>query len=712
MKDQLSNDEEFSPGESVGTDDATISDVLAATPLVLTPGQIIQDKFKVIELLGKGGMGTVYRVEHLLVGRQYALKCLSKYQPNDGNWRRFQNEAKAAHMLDHPNLLRFYEFGLLSSGQPFFLMELVDGVTLSDEIKNLGHIPLERALRIFIQVAFAIQYAHEYKVIHRDLKPSNIMLVRAKQEHEKESVKVVDFGIAKLTGVDEFNQQTLTKTGEIFGSPLYMSPEQCLGIGVDHRSDLYSLGCVFYESLTGAPPFIGESALSTMMKHQTDTQLSLKEASLGLEYPQALENIVNALLEKNPSDRYQSATALAHDLIELERKYAEKSLIQAATPIPKKSIAKTEPPPRTSKPISPTTTIGSSVGAFILGVGLCYAYMSQHHQPLAQTPAVPKSKKTFAERIEKAKKNNRKWSTFKNSVKVFEFPERDSLGLLVLKNNRSFAACETVTLQASEPLALLASNYLLENPNLFDQFREDDLDILDFGDSVFAKTPAFRKIALLTGLNALNVSGTAFSNRDFVFLREMPNLRHLNMAISDITCAGLMNEPFLSQLNLLDVSGIEDGAALTAQADKLTNIQQLALAGCALTDEDLTALAKCPSLKVLTLALNSRISDKGVANLLPLKQLEWVDLSMTSVTPACVESLKLFPKLKKVEIAKRLWTDFDQGNFQAVLKKHNPNIEVYYQDLATFDGETCIPGLPWKARGLVPHINIGRVFQK
>ena len=131
-------------------------------------------------------------------------------------------------------------------------------------------------------------------------------------------VKVVDFGIAKLTGKDEFTQMTLTKTGEIFGSPLYMSPEQCMGMGVDHRSDLYSLGCVMYESLTGAPPLMGESALSTMMKHQSEEALPLKEASLGIEYPDQIERIVARLLAKEVRNRYQSAQAFTSDLVNFD----------------------------------------------------------------------------------------------------------------------------------------------------------------------------------------------------------------------------------------------------------------------------------------------------------------------------------------------------------------------------------------------------------
>ncbi len=188
-------------------------------------------------------------------------------------------------------------------------MDFVDGTTVADEVQRLGRLPVKRCLRIFIQVAFAIAYAHENGVIHRDLKSSNIMVVKG--EGDEELVKIVDFGIAKLTGADEFNQQTLTKTGEIFGSPLFMSPEQCMGLSVDLRSDLYSLGCMLYEALTGAPPFIGESALATMMKHQSEPPLSLKEASMGIDFPKELERIVAKLLEKDPNNRYQNASLLA-----------------------------------------------------------------------------------------------------------------------------------------------------------------------------------------------------------------------------------------------------------------------------------------------------------------------------------------------------------------------------------------------------------------
>ena len=299
--------------------DATATGIFEAdSVLQLKPGVIILERFRVVEHLGRGGMGSVYKVEDIETCTMFALKFLHKQQTNDATWRRFDIEAKTANKLDHPNLIKVHESGLLPDGQPFFIMDLVPGESLAHILKARGRLTLNQAVKLFIQVGFALSYAHANGVIHRDIKPSNIMLQKQGNDTSLGVVKVVDFGIAKLTGQDEFNEQTLTKTGEIFGSPLYMSPEQCMGSAVDHRSDLYSLGCVFYEALTGAPPLVGDSALSTMMKHQSENALSLKEASLGIEFPQQIEHIIGKLLAKDIHARYQSAQLFTADLVNFD----------------------------------------------------------------------------------------------------------------------------------------------------------------------------------------------------------------------------------------------------------------------------------------------------------------------------------------------------------------------------------------------------------
>lgn len=138
----------------------------------LAPDSILFDKFRVVKLLGRGGMGSVYQVQHMHLRTEYALKCLNIQQQNDANWRRFENEARAANMLDHPNLIKVHDSGLLPDGQPYFVMDLINGVTLGDEIKKTGTLPVPIVLKVFIQVGFALSYAHERGVIHRDINPA------------------------------------------------------------------------------------------------------------------------------------------------------------------------------------------------------------------------------------------------------------------------------------------------------------------------------------------------------------------------------------------------------------------------------------------------------------------------------------------------------------------------------------------------------------
>ncbi len=248
-------------------------------------GQIVGGKYKIISLLGRGGIGSVYKVEQIFLAQHFALKTLNSQKASDQLIRRFQNEARAASSLSHPNLVKVIDFGLLDGEQPYLVMDLVEGKTLSEHLKNNGVLNLEQAVSCFAQVCLGLSYAHDQGVIHRDIKPSNIMISSNQPFGSEGFVKVVDFGIAKLAYAEDGETQSLTTTGEIFGSPLYMSPEQCFGLAVDYRCDIYSLGCVLFESLVGTPPHVGQNALSTMMLHQSQQAPALKEASLGKDFP-------------------------------------------------------------------------------------------------------------------------------------------------------------------------------------------------------------------------------------------------------------------------------------------------------------------------------------------------------------------------------------------------------------------------------------------
>lgn len=283
------------------------------------PGDVLDGRYRVESILGCGGMGVVYRVTQMFVDKQFALKTLLKDQISEVKLRRFQQEARAVFALDHPNIVAVKDFGVIEDATPFLVMEMVDGETLSARLKSSGRLTLEQAIPIFIQACFGLGYAHDQGIVHRDIKPSNLMLVNGITPGADGSIKILDFGIAKFTQHDGGEIQSLTKTGEIFGSPFYMSPEQCTGERVDYRADVYSLGCVLFEALTGTPPCVGESALSTMMQHQIGKTPTLKEASMGLDFPPELEHIVAKMLDKSPDKRYQKLGVVAHHLAALKR---------------------------------------------------------------------------------------------------------------------------------------------------------------------------------------------------------------------------------------------------------------------------------------------------------------------------------------------------------------------------------------------------------
>lgn len=658
------------------------------------PGTLLLDKFRVVEHLGAGGMGNVYRVDHLLLEKPFAFKCLNKFQEADASWKRFQNEAKAAQLLDHPNLLKVFEFGLLESGQPFFLMELVEGTTLADEIKRLGHLPTQRAITLFIQVAFAIACAHDQKIVHRDLKPSNIMLVPPKGENERESVKVVDFGIAKLTGIDEFNQQTLTKTGEIFGSPYYMSPEQCMGLPVDHRSDLYSLGCVFYESLTSAPPFMGETALSTMMKHQSEKPLSLKEASLGESYPATLEGIIEKLLEKNPEKRYQSAQHLARDLIALERDidYGGQGAKEnyETTNLRVKVTAAKQGGARGFQ--NALKSAGLAAIMYGLGVGSTILYFKNTAPAPAPAPAPV--------RVEYP----RYWSEEKDGRKIFDFPDFP-VGTLIAPNNGQKPATGRISIGASDQIGLIVDNEIDKDPTLLTRFRPDDLVVLDYT-GVKGNSGIYSLFKDFTGLKCLNVSGTTFGDKDLHILPYLKNLIYLNLSTSDVDCTQLAKYKEIYNLQVLDISHLVRPEEVIKLVPNFKNLRHLALATNSMGDSELKWLRNNKTIQVLNLSHNL-ITDKGVEHIANIQSLEWLDLSNTNITPRCIKSLNSLKNLRVLEIVPGMWSTQDVNAFVAELKAHHANIDVRFKNDFTYDPSVLLP-FRWGAIGLMTHTNIGR----
>ncbi len=281
----------------------------------LEPGSLFNSKYRVVKLLGQGGMSSVYQVEDIMLKRMVALKIMHpKYLSSDNAILRFQQEARAASMLQHSGIVTIHEFGVTVHGQPFLVMDYVVGCSLAEEIAG-GPLPLARMIGIVSDVCDALAEAHRQGIVHRDIKPSNIMLIH--RQDGCDSIKIVDFGIAKLA-FEDVDQVALTQTGEVFGSPLYMSPEQCQGLKVDARADIYALGCLLYEGLCGHPPFTGNNALATMQQHINADPVSLSEIrEADSKQIAQMQKILLGLLAKHPDQRYQNVQALKQDLAEV-----------------------------------------------------------------------------------------------------------------------------------------------------------------------------------------------------------------------------------------------------------------------------------------------------------------------------------------------------------------------------------------------------------
>jgi serine/threonine protein kinase len=269
-------------------------------------------RFEILDFLGEGGMGSVYKIREIETGKIFAAKILKEFLANDLTaTRRFEQEVRAASELTHPNLVFIYGSYRSPNGTPYMVMNFVDGISLGELLKFEHYFPYQRALLIFAQVADALVHAHSKGIVHRDLKPNNILIYQ--HESRRDAVRVVDFGIAKIINPDSNKTEGFTQTGEIFGSPLYMSPEQCFGEKLDARSDIYSLGCVMFHTLYGAPPFNDSNPMKIMLSHMNSPP-TLTAVSKSKNVPKDVEKVVMRCLAKSPSARYQNSEALARDL--------------------------------------------------------------------------------------------------------------------------------------------------------------------------------------------------------------------------------------------------------------------------------------------------------------------------------------------------------------------------------------------------------------
>jgi len=301
----------------------------------MTTPQVLGERYEIGGVLGRGGMAEVHRGRDLRLGREVAVKVLRSDLARDPSFQvRFRREAQAAASLNHPAIVAVYDTGedrTTTGATPYIVMEYVEGETLRDVIRREGHLRSERAMSLAADICGALDFSHRNGIVHRDVKPGNVMIT------PQGTVKVMDFGIARAVSD---SAATMTSTAAVIGTAQYLSPEQARGESVDARSDVYSMGCLLYELVTGAPPFSGDSPVAVAYQHvREDPRLP---SSINPEVPPELDAILLKAMSKNPANRYQSAAEMRNDLLRALAGQrveatpvmgdAEKTTILAATP--------------------------------------------------------------------------------------------------------------------------------------------------------------------------------------------------------------------------------------------------------------------------------------------------------------------------------------------------------------------------------------------
>ena len=347
--------------------------------------------------LGRGGMGTVYAARHPTIGKRVAIKVLAlTFSCNPVLVKRFIDEARAVNKIGHPNIIDVFSYGQLADGREYFVMEFLEGETMASWLAQ-GRPDFAEAQRLLMQVCEALEAAHREGVIHRDLKPENLWIARPK--HGLAYIKVLDFGIAKLIETEE--TKGTTKTGTIMGTPQFMSPEQCMGRGVDHRTDVYALGAIMFCIYCGRPPFDGDS-VAEVIAAQLYAPPPKPSTLVGI--PPALEALILACLEKNPALRPSSAAELGTRLKNVASVAGAATAVHAPVRRAGDVAAKTRDGYAPGLPTAETSEVGASNGMakrpwpLLLGVGLLVVTVSlalwlgtrgAHKATVVTVPVVP-----------------------------------------------------------------------------------------------------------------------------------------------------------------------------------------------------------------------------------------------------------------------------------------------------------------------------------
>jgi len=579
------------------------------------------DRYKPVKVTGQGGSGTVYLSRDRLLGKLVAIKVL-RFKETE-SLVAFQNEAKTTSKLNHPNIVKVFDFGVTGGGTPYMVMEHISSQSLERLIAQDGALKTSLALSIMSQIADALAYAHENHILHRDLKPGNILIV---EEQGRLRAKLIDFGVAKL---QESERDTLRiNNTTLVGTPAYMSPDQPRGLKYTEQSEIYSLGCVLFEALSGRPPFVVDSPLETIARHAKDPVPRLDEhSSSDGETTGALNELIKKCLDKEPDNRFESSSALKHaiDAINVSGSSTE-------TNSPRPGTASGAAKPLEKNPIVPFAIF------FILAIVAVFAMAFLQ----------PRSQKTKAAKAQKVQQVHRESSTQRE---VFEFSKNGS-------------SCRVAGVAYDEDFEWLADN----KAGVLTELVVGGWQTSTPQDAFTER--GYLAIAKLKELKILHLSNCAvpLTDRSFEEIAALKNLHTLYLVQSEITDSQLQ---YLkdSPVETLYLSDATIGDEAMEHVSKLKNLKEVSISGTRVGDRGLAHLAAL-KLKVLYMDTNPATSQglKQISKISTIEKLSLRDLPVDSGV------IKSFANLKLNQLIVAHATSFDDDCLRLTVKQW-PNID-------------------------------------
>lgn len=562
---------------------------------------VFQDnRYQYVSELGTGGMSRVIRARDKTLKRDVAIKVLltnAQYSPEA--LLRFQREAKTAGLLRHAGIVRILDFGMTSESQPYLVMELVEGISLADYLARLqGRMGLADCILMMIEICVTLEHAHRAGVFHRDIKPANIVILDTPTPNAR--VKLVDFGIAKFHDDD----QKLTKTGVAFGSPPYMSPEQCAGQQFDARSEVYSLGCVFYEALTGERAFDGASAMEIVSRHCAESRPALSTSTCDTTFDDTLEQIVDKCIALSPNDRYITVSELRAGLESAYSTLHQKDVEKKTFP---------EVPPGKSK-----LPLIAAIAGVVLLIAIPMAAFLRFESDaiekhirvkLRDDKELKKTKQTVLDKAILAPREAFKLTSVRSggilsASGLDDITEED---MKALQHRKDFTKLKL----AQQGFDGIGLRYLVD---------AKQLHMLDLCGNRLNRQ-AWKEIALLKQLAELGVSwNDSLVPADLDNLSTLPHLGKLRLQVPSLSPAAMQRIAAINSLHFLSLNGVEEFEPGTlACFARSKSLEKVHFKACLLTPEVIKEMRTIPCVQEVTFLRCKGINERVINELAAMK---------------------------------------------------------------------------------------------